>query len=68
MENIYDKLDASVDRIELLRTALSDLGGALDDAKNQAENGSELGMAFAVGRANRALSDVNSMLDSILRK
>lgn len=68
MENIYAKLDASVDRIELLRHALAELGSVLDDAKNQAENGSELGMAFAVGRANSSLNSVNSILDSILKK
>ena len=68
MENIYAKLDSSVNMPELIRSYLASLRSSLDDAKTQAENGSELGMAVAVGSAYSELDKLDAAFNAILAK
>ena len=52
----YDKIGTVMPLGGVVDNLLSQLRTALQDATNQAENGSQLGVAVALGRAN-TLSD-----------
>lgn len=57
-EDLYDKASTVVPMGDVIGQLLSDLHNAIGEAKNQAENGSELGMAVAVGNASAIISDL----------
>lgn len=54
----FEKLASVVPMAGVVDAYMSQLRNALEDAKNQAENGSQLGMATAVGRASSVFDDL----------
>ena len=59
-EQMYEKLSTNMPMGELIDSYLEELSSALNDAKTQGENGSELGMAVAVGTATNVLAHLRS--------
>ena len=61
----YDKIATVIPLAGLVDERVAALRVALQDAQNQAENGSELGMANAVGRAVNIADDLYSLWESV---
>ena len=62
----YEKLANVTDINDVLSSRMSDLKTALDDAKNQCENNSGLGMAVAVGTACDIYNDIDNIIKSLI--
>lgn len=64
-----DKLYTSVSSVlplgEVLDQYLADLSNAITDARNQAENGSQMGVTIAVGAASNILEHINATWTAI---
>lgn len=56
----YDKVATVVPMSGVIDVLMADLRNAVDDAKNQAENGSPTGMAVAVGRISNTFDNLFS--------
>lgn len=59
-DELYDKVSNYMSMADVLDQYIADLGTTLSDARNQAENGSEMGMAVAVGAASGAFEHLVS--------
>lgn len=59
-KEFYDKVSNTIPLGGVVDTLMSQLRNALQDATNQAENGSQLGMATAVGKASSILDELYS--------
>lgn len=57
-KELYDKASSMVSMDGVIDGLIASLRTAITDAKNQAENGSNLGMAVAVGSADAVLDDL----------
>lgn len=64
-KEFYDKVSTVVPMAGVIDALMADLRNAVDDAKNQAENGSQLGMATAVGRVTNIVDSLSSAWLSI---
>lgn len=56
----YEKIATVIPMGDIINDNLAKLRNAVEDATNQAENGSQLGMALAVGRINNLVSDLSA--------
>jgi hypothetical protein len=56
----YEKVATVIPMGDIINDNLAKLRNAVEDATNQAENGSQLGMALAVGRINNIVSDLSA--------
>ena len=56
----YDKVATVMPMADVIDTLMADLRNAVDDAKNQAENGSATGMAVAVGRLSNTVDNLSN--------
>lgn len=54
----YDKIANVIPMSDIIDSLVSRLKNAVDDAANQSENGSQLGMAVAVGRISAVTDDL----------
>lgn len=54
----YDKIASVIPMSDIIDSLVSRLKNAVDDAANQSENGSQLGMAVAVGRISTITDDL----------
>ena len=59
-DKLYETASNSLPMAELINSYIEELSTALSDAKTQGENGSELGMAVAVGTASDILAHLRS--------
>ena len=57
-KEFYDKISNVVPMAGVIDGLMAQLKNAVDDATNQAENGSQLGMATAVGRISYLSSEL----------
>lgn len=56
----YEKIASVIPMGGVIDDNLAKLRNAVEDATNQAENGSQLGMAVAVGRISNIVSDLSA--------
>lgn len=56
----YEKIASVIPMGGIIDDNLAKLRNAVEDATNQAENGSQLGMAVAVGRISNIVSDLSA--------
>ena len=56
----YEKVATVIPMGDIINDNLAKLRNAVEDATNQAENGSQLGMALAVGRIHNIVSDLSA--------
>lgn len=61
----YDKIANVLPLGGLIDTYLSQLRNAIQDAANQAENGSQLGVAVAVGRCSTIADELYNAWNSV---
>lgn len=54
----YDKIAAVIPMAGIIDRYMANLRNAVEDATNQAENGSQLGVAVAVGRIKTITDDL----------
>ena len=54
----YDKIATVIPMATIIDSYMAELRNAVQDATNQAENGSQLGMATAVGRISDIADDL----------
>ena len=64
----YEKIATVIPMAGIIDGYMAQLRNAVEDASNQAENGSQLGMALAVGRIARITGDLTSAWDSVKGK
>lgn len=64
-KELYEKAKTVTPMVDVIDQYLADIRNALTDAKNQAENGSELGMATAVGAADNILDHLMAAWDVV---
>lgn len=61
----YDKIATVLPMAQLIDRYMANLRTYVEDANNQAENGSQLGMAVAVGRIKSVTDDLYSAWTSV---
>lgn len=61
----YDKISNVLPLGSLIDNYLSQLRSAIQDAANQAENGSQLGVAVAVGRCSTIADELYNAWNSV---
>lgn len=67
MENIFESASKSINLSDAMSTIIEELSRDITDAQNQAENDCDLGMAVAVGNANKSLEKLKSLW-SVIKK
>jgi hypothetical protein len=64
----YEKIASVIPMGGVIDDNLAKLRNAVEDATNQAENGSQLGMAVAVGRISNIVSDLSAAWAVVMKQ
>lgn len=64
----YEKIASVIPMGGIIDDNLAKLRNAVEDATNQAENGSQLGMAVAVGRISNIVSDLSAAWAAVMNQ
>lgn len=64
----YEKVASVIPMGGVIDDNLAKLRNAVEDATNQAENGSQLGMAVAVGRISNIVSDLSAAWAVVMKQ
>jgi hypothetical protein len=67
-EEDYDKIASVMPLGDVIDRLVSELRNAVQEATNQAENGSQLGMAVAVGKCSTVVDDLLNAWNSVKNK
>jgi hypothetical protein len=67
-EEDYDKIASVMPLGDVIDRLLSELRNNIQEANNQAENGSHLGMAVAIGKCNPIIDDLFNAWLSVKNK
>lgn len=64
----YEKIATVIPMGGVINDNLAKLRNAIEDATNQAENGSQLGMALAVGRISNIVNDLSAAWAVVMKQ